>query len=375
MLTSIRSKTSSMVVKILFVVLIAAFALWGIGDIFRGDQTQKPVAQIGDAQYTQAEFRDDLKNAINQFSQSQGVQISAQQFSQFGGVNQVISRAVNSKLLEEFARRQGLGFSQDMAVAEIQADPEFKNDQGQFDRNRFEAALDRNNLTEPAYVSLVRSNLISRSVYSATVTGVVVPQALTKEVYLQTQQQRTADVLLVPVAAMTKIADPDDATLQKYLKDHADQYKAPEYRAASVVALSPEDVASTVAVSDDEIAQEYASQKAQFSTPEIHEVEQVVVQDQPTADKIEQAIKGGTDYKDAVKQVTGGDPVQLGKVTKDKLPKEIADAVFAVPAGGTSAPLTSAFGIHIAHILSVTPGTTKSLDEVKDQLKHQIALA
>ncbi|HEY4161693.1 MAG TPA: peptidyl-prolyl cis-trans isomerase, partial [Dongiaceae bacterium] len=47
----------------------------------------------------------------------------------------------------------------------------------------------------------------------------------------------------------------------------------------------------------------------------------------------------------------------------------------AVPAGGTSAPLTSAFGIHIAHILSVTPGTTKSLDEVKDQLKHQIALA
>ena len=93
MLTSIRSKTSSMVVKILFVVLIAAFALWGIGDIFRGDQTQKSVAEIGDVQYTQAEFREDLKNAINQFSQSQGFQITAQQFAQLGGVNQVLNPA------------------------------------------------------------------------------------------------------------------------------------------------------------------------------------------------------------------------------------------------------------------------------------------
>jgi peptidyl-prolyl cis-trans isomerase D len=374
MLTSIRSKTSSMVVKILFALLIAAFALWGIGDIFRGDRTQKPVAEVGDFQYTQAEFRDDLRNAINQFSQSQGFAITAQQFAQLGGVNQLISRAVNQRLLEAFAQKEGLGVSQDTAVAEIQANPQFKNAQGQFDRSLFEVALDRSNLSEPAFVSMVRSDLVARSINSAMMGGVVVPDALVKEVYLQTQQQRTADVLLVPVSAMTGIADPDDATLQKYQKDHADQYKAPEYRAASVVELSPEDVASTIAVSDDEIAAQYEAQKAQFSTPETHEVEQVVVQDQATADKIEQAIKGGTDYKDAVKQITGGDPVPLGKVTKDKLPKEIADAVFAVPAGGTSAPLTSPFGIHIAHILSVQPATTKSLAEVKDQIKHQIAI-
>jgi peptidyl-prolyl cis-trans isomerase D len=374
MLTTIRSKSSSLVVKILFALLIVAFALWGIGDIFRGDRTQKPVAEVGSAQYTQAEFRNDLKNAINRFSQSQGVQVTAQQFAQLGGVSQVISRAINTKLLESFARKQHIGVSQETVVAEIQADPEFKNAQGQFDRSRFEVALDRNNLSEAGYVELVRSSLISRSVYSAMVSGVEAPQALTKEIYLQTQQQRTADVLLVPVAAMTGVADPDDATLQKYLKDHADQYKAPEYRAATVLQASPEDIAGEIPVGDDEIAQEYAAQKAQFSTPETHEVEQVVVQDQATADKIEQAIKGGTDYKDAVKQITGGDPVSLGKTTKDKLPKEIADQVFAVPAGGTSAPLTSPFGIHIVHVLSIQPGSTKTLDEVKGQLKHQIAL-
>jgi peptidyl-prolyl cis-trans isomerase D len=374
MLTTIRSKSSSLVVKILFALLIVAFALWGIGDIFRGDQTQKPVAEIGNIQYTQAEFRTDLKNAIAHFSQSQGFQITAQQFAQFGGVNQVISQAINTKLLEAFAEKQSLGVSQDTVVAEIQANPDFKNEQGQFDRSRFEAILDRNNMSEPAYVSLVRADIVTRSIYSAVVSGATAPDALTKEIYLQTQQQRTADVLLVPVSAMTGVAAPDDATLQKYAKDHADQYKAPEYRAASVLQISPEDIAGEIDVSDSEIADAYNAQKAQYTTPETHEVEQVVVQDQATADKIEQAIKGGTDYVDAVKQITGGNPVALGKTTKEKLPKEIADQVFAVPAGGTSAPLTSPFGIHIVHILSIQPGSTKSLDDVKPELKHQIAL-
>ncbi len=72
--------------------------------------------------------------------------------------------------------------------------------------------------------------------------------------------------------------------------------------------------------------------------------------------------------------MTGGDPVVLGKITKDKLPPEIADKAFAVPAGGVSDPLTSPFGIHIVHIISSEPGGTKPLAEVKDQVKHQIQL-
>jgi len=92
------------------------------------------------------------------------------------------------------------------------------------------------------------------------------------------------------------------------------------------------------------------------------------------ADKIEAAVKGGTAFKDAAKQVTGGDPVVLGKIAKDKLPAEIADKAFAVPAGGVSDPLTSPFGIHVIHVISAQIGAIKPLAEVKDQVKHQIAL-
>lgn len=376
MLTSIRNKSTSFVAKVLFGLLIVAFALWGIGDIFRGDQAQKPVATIGSIKYSQAEFRRDLKQAMDRFAQQmQGMQFTAQQFAQFGGVAQVVAQAINRNSLKVYAQEHGLGISQATAVAEIQADPQFQNATRQFDRNRFVLALDQLGLSEPGYVAEVQSDLVNQALYRAILTGITVPKPMAAELYLYQAEERAADVLVIPNASMKDIPAPDDAALEAYRKEHADAYKAPEYRAATVLTVSPEDLVGEVTVTDDEIAQEYEAQKANFSTPDIREIEQVVVQDQAQADKIEEAVKAGTAFADAVKQVTGGDPVALGKVTKEKLPAEIADGVFAVAAGGVSAPLKSPFGIHVVHVISSEPATTKTLDEMKDQLKHNIALA
>ncbi|MDQ7248050.1 peptidyl-prolyl cis-trans isomerase [Dongia sedimenti] len=376
MLTSIRNKSTSFVAKVLFGLLIVAFALWGIGDIFSGDQAQKPVATIGSVKYSQAEFRRDLKQAMDRFAQQmQGMQFTAQQFAQFGGVAQVVAQAINRNSLKVYAQEHGLSVSQATAVAEIQADPQFQNATRQFDRNRFVLALDQLGLSESGYVAEVQSDLVNQALYRAILTGITVPKPMAAELYLYQAEERAADVLVIPNASMKDIPAPDDAALEAYRKEHADAYKAPEYRAATVLTVAPEDLVGEVTVTDDEIAQEYEAQKANFSTPDIREVEQVVVQDQAQADKIEEAVKGGAAFADAVKQVTGGDPVALGKVTKEKLPAEIADGVFAVAAGGVSAPLKSPFGIHVVHVISSEPATTKTLDEMKVQLKHNIALA
>lgn len=376
MLTSIRSKSTGLVAKILFGLLIVAFALWGIGDIFSRDQAAKPVATIGSIKYSQNEFRRDLKQAMDRFAaQMQGINFTAQQFAQFGGVAQVVAGAVNRNALKVFAEQHGLGVGQTTAVAEIQADPQFQNEQRAFDRNRFLAALDRLGLTEAGYVSEVQSDLVNQALYRAALSGIAVPQTMADAIYLNQAEERTADVLEIPATSMTDIDMPDDAALEQYRKDHADRYKAPEYRAATVLTVSPEDLVADIAVSDEEIAAEYEAQKANFSTPDIREVEQVVVQDQAQADKIEAAVKGGTAFADAVQQVTGGAPVALGKLEKQGLPQEIAEPVFALAAGAVSEPLKSPFGIHIVHVLSSEPATTKTLDEVKDQLKHNIALA
>src|SRR4030095_3143506 len=109
---------------------------------------------------------------------------------------------------------------------------------------------------------------------------------------------------------------------------------------------------------------EFESRKEEFSTPQSRAVEQVVVQDRAKADAIVAAVKGGKSFADAVKEATGGTPVDLGHVTKDTMPDAIAEQSFALAADGVSAPIKSPFGLHVVHVKSITPGSTKTFDEM-----------
>ena len=51
MLQFIRSKVTSIFIKVLFGILILSFAIWGIGDIFLGEQKAETAISIGEIEY------------------------------------------------------------------------------------------------------------------------------------------------------------------------------------------------------------------------------------------------------------------------------------------------------------------------------------
>src|ERR1044072_2585180 len=59
----------------------------------------------------------------------------------------------------------------------------------------------------------------------------------------------------------------------------------------------------------------------------------------------------------------------------DAVPAAIADQTFALAADAVAEPITSPFGIHVVHVKAITPGSVKSFDEMKDQLRNELALA
>jgi peptidyl-prolyl cis-trans isomerase D len=374
MLTSIRGKAKSWIVKVLFGFLIVAFAAWGIGDIFATHGLNKPVLTVGSMKYTREEFSRDLQRKLRQFQQ-QGLNINAQQFAALGGVDQILNQATSRMLMTQYADKLGLTIPQNMAIADIQSNNAFHNAAGQFDRDQFLAVLGDNGLSEAGYVQMVSDQMRLQQLTGPAFAPLTVPPALEDRIYAYLNEERSAEYLVIPDASMTGIQDPDQATLEKFYKDNISQYQRPEYRAFIALHLTAEDFAKDVTIPDDQLKSEFESRKAEFATPETRAVEQVVVQDKAKADAIVAAVKGGQSFADAVKAATGGAPVDLGEVTKDKLPAAIADQAFALPADGVSDPLKSAFGLHVVHIKSITPGVTKTFDEVKDQLRKELALA
>ena len=374
MLSTIRGKAKSWIVKILFVFLILAFAAWGIGDIFANRTVGKPVLKVGSQQYTRQEFARDLQDRLKQFQQ-QGLSINAQQFAALGGIEQILSTATNRLLLEQYSDQLGLTIPQNVAIAEVQANPAFQGAGGKFDREHFLLVLQQNGLSEAGFVAMVQEDLRRQQLIGPSFATVVAPKALVDTVFAYEGETRGADLLAIPDDSMTGVADPDQAALEKYYTDNIAHYQRPEYRAVVILHLTAEEFAKQVTIADDQLKTEYETRKAEFETPETRAVEQVVVQDQAKADAIVAAVKAGKSFADAVQEATGGAPVDLGDVSKDKLPADIAEQTFALAADATSEPLKSAFGLHVVHVKSITPPSAKSLDEVKEQLRGELALA
>ena len=374
MLTSIRGKAKSWIVKVLFGFLILAFAAWGIGDIFANRGLTKPVLRVGDLTYSQQDFDRDLRRKLQQFQQ-QGLDINAQQFAALGGVDQILTQQTSQMLLRHYADRLNLTIPQAVTIADIQSNSAFRNAAGQFDREQFLALLGQNGLSEAGYVQLRSDEMRLQQLTGPTFAAVSAPPVLNDRIYAYLNETRSAEFLVIPDASMTEVKDPDQAALDKYYADNVAQYQRPEYRAFVALHLKAEDFAKDVTIPDEQLKSEFEARKAEFQTPESRAVEQVVLQDQAKADAIVAAVKGGKTFVDAVKETTGGAPVDLGEVTKDKLPADIAEQSFALPADGVSDPLKSVFGLHVVHVKSITPAIVKTYDDVKDQVRQELALA
>src|SRR5687768_16803235 len=98
MLQALRSTVGSWVVKILFVLLILSFAVWGIGDIFRGN-TSTTVAEVGDVKISTSELDNAFRQEVNRLRQMMGGQIDAEQARALGLVEQSLQQLVQSTLL------------------------------------------------------------------------------------------------------------------------------------------------------------------------------------------------------------------------------------------------------------------------------------
>ena len=83
--------------------LVISFAIWGIGDIFRGFG-RSTVAKIGRTEITVEQFRTLYNDRLQQYSRQAGRAIGPEQARQLGLDRLVIGQIVSEILLDERAR-------------------------------------------------------------------------------------------------------------------------------------------------------------------------------------------------------------------------------------------------------------------------------
>ncbi|MGF1609469.1 MAG: peptidyl-prolyl cis-trans isomerase [Kiloniellales bacterium] len=377
MLMQMRKPVAKVLTLLLFAVLILSFAVWGIGDIFRGAGRVNSVAVVGDTEIDQQDFSRALTREMNRLQTTFGTQLDIDQARAFGVVDQVLGQLINRALFDEQARRLGMVVSEEQIRDRIIAEPAFHNQFGEFDRNRFVQVLRGTGLSEGQFVDTLRHDIRRQQIADAATGALTAPETLAKALYAYDQEQRVGETITIPLSSVADPGQPDEQAIKAFYDENQDSFMKPETRAITLVQLHAEDLALEIAVAEDELRAEFEQRHADFVTPEQRTLEQIVLPDEEAARQARAELDGGADFASVAASATGGAPLDLGTFAREELAGEfpdLAEAAFRTPAGEVSQPVKSGFGWHLLHVIAVEPGHDPTFQDVRDELEHDIAM-
>lgn len=374
MLQAIRSKAESIVVKLLFAVLTATFALWGIGDIFRNWGTDTTVAKVGDMEITADQLSGAMRNQLEQLRSVLGNDLDMEQAKKLGLVNATLQQIIGAHLLQLETERLGLAIGDEGVREAIVDNPNFKGPSGSFDRARYNQLLAANQLSEPQFEASVRDSLLRSMLTGAISDGVTPPPEMVDTLYRSRAEHRVAETVMLTPAAVPAPPAPTEEQLAAFHDAHKDAFRTPEQRSLDIATLRVDDVAATIQVPEDKLKSEYQTRRNEFQTPEERDVQQLLLPDEAKAKAAEAELKT-KDFAAVAKEQADADAssTDLGWVKSEDLPKELASVAFSLPQGKPSEPVHTSFGWHILLVTGIKPAAAQSFDQVKEKLAHDIA--
>ena len=376
MLDSLRRGAKSWVAKVLLILLVASFGVWGIsGSILNAGSTA--VITVGDTIVSPNEFRLAYDRQVAVVGRQIGTRLTAEQARAFGIENQVYGQLIAGAALDEQARTMNLGLSDDRLAALIAEDPAFHDFNGRFDRGNFQRVLGSVGMSEEEYLKSRGQVAVRTQIVEAIADGFDAPDALITALARYEAETRDVNYLLLTPSIVDSVAEPTDSELAAWFEENKANYAAPEYREITYVKLQNEDIADPEAISEEAARADYETRKDRYTTAETRTVDQLVFADRAAADAAATALAEGTSFDELVtEQGRSAADVRLGSFSQAAMPDQtLADAAFAVnEEGGTTPVVEGQFGPVILRVAEITPESSQSFEEVEAEIRQELAL-
>ncbi|MBM3602469.1 MAG: hypothetical protein FJX22_01630, partial [Alphaproteobacteria bacterium] len=159
MLQAIRNHTTSILARLLFVLLIASFAIWGIADIVRSGFGQVSVARIGNQSIHLSDFRQSLELELSRISGGSQQPLTLAMLRKEGTLKPVANMLLTRQIMAAYTHHAGILPDAASIALTIVQEPALRDANGQFDPSKLSLVLSRLRLTEQDYTDQVGQNL------------------------------------------------------------------------------------------------------------------------------------------------------------------------------------------------------------------------
>lgn len=374
MLNKMRKATGSFVAKLLAGLLIISFGAWGIGDYIGGRAQDEAVAKVGDREIGPYELQRAVDREIERLQPLFGGNLSREQAAQLGLGRSALQNLVRDTLFELAASDLGILVSDQLVAQEIRTDPLFEGLTGGFSKQRFDEIMRRAQLSEQAYIELVRKDIAQRMMMQSVVAPAIAPGPMARVLWKYRNEQRRGETLMIEDAAQTGIPEPSDTELAQYHEQNAAQFTAPQFRKATYVFLETSELAKEIGVTEEELQQAFDTYSGEFTKAEQRELKQMILPKKEAAEAAAQAVEGGAAFAEVAAERANmqEDAVVLGSVTRDDLLPQVADVAFEAAQGDVVGPVESPLGWHVLQVGNIVDGEDKTLDDVRDEVTQRV---
>ena len=216
MIGSFRNFAKTKFAGILVFIMIIPFVFWGMGSMFSSGNTNS-IVKINESNVSTEEFIDYLNNSgIPQKTIRENLNNNI--------IEELLSGLVSTKILDLEIREYDLIISKETLLKMIKKNKNFLDDQGIFQRLKYEKFLLENNQSAPQFELRLKNRELQKNLFSFVGAGTVSPKFLVKKLYEEENKKLEIDFINLDKFYKKK-GDFTDNDLKKFLEENKENLK------------------------------------------------------------------------------------------------------------------------------------------------------
>lgn len=381
-------RNNKLVTKIILLVFIVpSFIFFGVqGYDLLGDGDAP--AKVNGKKIAKQEWDNAQREQADMLRKRAGAQFDSKWIESPAFKWQVLERLITDRVIATEIQNERLAVPDAVVFQKIMEIPGLTNAEGKLDRQRYEAGLRAQGLTDQMHFAMVRHDLLQQQIGAPFQYGSAVPDSMKEHVWNLFEQEREVQIKVFKATDyQAKITDED---LDAYYKANGKQFSIPEYLDAELVILDMQTIENSIKISEADLKAYYEQNARRFAIPEERRASHILIalpKEANDSDKkaarekanalLAKAKEAPSKFSELAKANSqdpgtaskGGD---LGFFTRGKMVRSFEEATFNLKKGEVSNVVESDYGYHIIYLTDIKPAIEKPLAAVRPQVEAEI---
>lgn len=382
MLQNLRDNSRGVISFILIGFLVIIFALTGVEALFNWDTSANQAAKVNGEQVTEMDVARAIGMQKQQMLNTYGDQIPAEFLTDEYLRKPVIDNLVQRMVLSQAAGNAGMAVGNTYLSEQIASAPQFKNETGAFDNNRYQQVLRNMGYTHSTYTKILSDEIVINQLQAGISATAFATPAQLDDVVALSFQSRDLGYVILPAAKVRESIQVDAAEIQTYYDANQQAFTSEEQVAVDYISLSVANLMQNITVTEEQVRKQFEQNQASFVAAPERQAAHILVEgdNQEKIKTVADKLAAGGDFAALAKEFSddlgskeqGGD---LGFTKGDAFPAEFEAALATLKVGEVSPAVKTDAGTHFIKLLAEKGSEPPSFEEQKASIEDQLKRA